>query len=168
MSMVTQQEAAELGWEPRWPGSRVHLITLCSTSAGGGGVKGAKNGTKSPMCLMCPSQALQSPPAGHLGDTLPHPTYLKTFLPGPCILSRRPPARVSPERCRRGAPGGCLPSTRPLAHTWGETGPVPQPLIRVFPGPLGPRSWSVGNSLPPWGISLLVSQGEWGDLTSSS
>ena len=169
MSMVTQQEVAELGWEPRWPGSRVHLITLCSSSAGRRrwGKKGAKYRTKSPMCLTCPSQALQSPPAGHLGNTLPHPTYLRTSPPRPCILSPWPPARASPRGCRWGAPGGCLPSTRPPAHTWGETGPAPQPLIRVFPGPLCPGSWSVGNSLPPWGNSL-VSQVKWGDLTSPS
>ena len=157
---------AGLGTLVAWFQSPPHN-TLLFGGAGQGKEKGAKNGTKSPMCLMYPSQALQSSPAGHLGDTLPHPTYLRTSPPGPCILSPWPPAQVSPRGCRRGVPGGCLPSTRPPAHTWGETGPAPQPLIRVFPGPLCPKSWSVVNSLLPWGKSL-VSQGEWGDLTSPS
>lgn len=127
---VAGSSRAGLGTQVAWFQSPPRNTLLYFGGGWGvGEVKGAKNGTKSPMCLMCPSQALQSPPAGHLGDTLPHPTYLKTFPPGPCILSPWPPAQVSPEGCRWGAPGGCLPSTRPPAHTWGKTGPVPQPLI---------------------------------------
>lgn len=67
------------------------------------------------------------------------PTHQRTSLPGPCSLSPWPSPQVSLGGCRWVVPGVCLPSTRPPAHTWGETSPVPPPLCHVFTKPLCPR-----------------------------
>ena len=51
---TTQQEVAELGWDPRQLCSRVYLVTLS-------GGKGLRNGTR-PSHVPCPTQPLQSIP----------------------------------------------------------------------------------------------------------